>query len=38
VVQDGEKIHFREETPTMPEEGEWPSGFEADVPAAHATT
>ena len=38
VVQDGEKIHFREETPTMPEEGEWPSGFEADVPVAHATT
>ena len=30
VVQDGEKIHFREETPTMPEEGEWPTGFEAE--------
>ena len=27
VVQDGEKIHFREETPTMPEAGEWPDGL-----------
>ncbi len=24
VVQDGEKIHWREETPTMPKEGDWP--------------
>ena len=30
-VQDGEKMHLREETPTMPEEGEWPTGFEADA-------
>jgi amino acid transporter len=35
VVQDGEKIHFREETPTMPAEGDWPSGFEStETPAA----
>jgi amino acid transporter len=38
VVQDGERIHFREETPTMPEEGEWPTGYDAEVPVAHATT
>jgi hypothetical protein len=31
VVQDGEKIHFREETPTMPAAGDWPEGFEAPV-------
>jgi len=36
VVQDGEKIHFREETPTMPAEGDWPEGFEA--PPALAPT
>jgi len=23
VVQDGERVHFREETPTMPEGGRW---------------
>ncbi len=34
VVQDGEKIHFREETPTMPAEGDWPSGFESPTPVA----
>jgi amino acid transporter len=35
VVQDGEKIHWREETPTMPAEGDWPEGFEMPVaPAA----
>ena len=33
-VQDGEPIHFREETPTMPAEGDWPTGFEAPAPAA----
>lgn len=38
VVQDGEKIHFREETPTMPAEGDWPEGFEAPAPAALAPT
>src|ERR1039458_8252351 len=32
VVQDGEHIHFREETPTMPAEGDWPDGFEAPPP------
>jgi amino acid transporter len=32
VVQDGERIHFREETPTMPAEGDWPDGFEAPPP------
>jgi amino acid transporter len=32
VVQDGEKIHLREETPTMPAEGDWPEGFEAPAP------
>jgi amino acid transporter len=31
VVQDGEKIHFSEETPTMPPAGAWPDGFEAPV-------
>jgi hypothetical protein len=34
VVQDHEPIHFREVTPTMPAEGDWPEGFEAPVPAA----
>ena len=34
VVQDGERIHFREETPVMPAEGEWPAGFEPQVPVA----
>ena len=34
VVQDGEKIHFREETPTMPGPGEWPTGFDEPAPAA----
>jgi amino acid transporter len=34
VVQDGEKIHFREETPTMPEPGDWPTGFDEPAPAA----
>ncbi len=34
MVQDGEPVHFREETPAMPEEGEWPAGFEAPVPVA----
>jgi amino acid transporter len=38
VVQDGEKIHFREDTPTMPAEGDWPEGFEAPAPAALAPT
>ena len=38
VVQDGEKIHFREETPTMPEEGDWPTGFEAETPATPVAT
>jgi uncharacterized membrane protein YjjP (DUF1212 family) len=32
VVQDKQKIHFREETPTMPAEGDWPEGFEAPAP------
>jgi amino acid transporter len=32
VVQDGEKVHFREETPELPAEGDWPEGYEA--PAA----
>jgi amino acid transporter len=32
VVQDGEKIHWREETPTMPAEGDWPEGFDAPAP------
>jgi hypothetical protein len=32
VVQDGERIHFREETPTMPAAGDWPEGFEAPAP------
>jgi amino acid transporter len=32
VVQDGERLHFREDTPTMPAPGDWPEGFEA--PAA----
>jgi uncharacterized membrane protein len=34
VVQDGEQIHFREETPTMPAAGDWPDGFEAPAPPA----
>jgi amino acid transporter len=34
VVQDGERVHFREETPTMPAEGEWPEGFEAPASVA----
>jgi amino acid transporter len=34
VVQDGEKIHFREETPTMPAAGDWPDGYEAPAPPA----
>jgi amino acid transporter len=34
VVQDGEKIHFREDTPTMPEPGDWPTGFDEPAPAA----
>jgi amino acid transporter len=38
VVQDGEKIHFREDTPTMPADGDWPEGFEAPAPAALAPT
>jgi amino acid transporter len=36
VVQDGEKVHFREETPTMPEDGHWPAGFSAPAPATPA--
>jgi amino acid transporter len=38
VVQDGEKLHFREETPTMPAEGDWPDGFEAPAPVAPAVS
>ncbi|MGO9958762.1 MAG: APC family permease [Solirubrobacteraceae bacterium] len=38
VVQDGERIHFREPTPTMPAAGEWPDGFEEPRPVAPATT
>ena len=34
VVQDGERIHFREETPTMPGEGDWPEGFDSPAPIA----
>jgi amino acid transporter len=32
VVQDGEKVHFREETPELPAEGDWPEGYEAPAP------
>jgi amino acid transporter len=38
VVQDGERIHFREETPTMPAEGDWPDGFEAPSPPVTVTS
>ena len=34
MVQDHEPIHFREETPTMPAEGDWPAGYEEPMPAA----
>jgi amino acid transporter len=34
VVQDGERIHFREETPTMPADGDWPSGIDSPAPIA----
>ncbi len=34
MVQDHQPIHFREETPTMPAEGDWPTGFEEPTPAA----
>jgi amino acid transporter len=36
VVQDGQRMIFREDTPTMPAEGEWPEGYSAPVatPAA----
>ena len=37
VVQDGERVHFREEVPTMPADGEWPEGYgPAAVPAVTA--
>ena len=37
VVQDGERVHFREEVPTMPAEGEWPEGYAPSaVPAGTA--
>jgi hypothetical protein len=37
VVQDGERVRFREEVPTMPAEGEWPEGYAPSaVPAGTA--
>jgi amino acid transporter len=36
VVQDGERVNFREDTPTMPAEGDWPTGYAAPVPVAPA--
>ena len=38
VVQDHEPIHFREDPPTMPADGDWPEGFEQPMPVAPAVT